>query len=195
MKVIYTTPTLEIPSDDWLGINFGPSKRVMRLIEETYPVISVKWRDGFGLYNVAGGDAFMVPDEDDLLRVEQEHPWVIDVCGQEPLAQFQASYSFMSLCREGQSLNVDRSTYGLKHDAESVCRTYISEGSLIRGALLAGFTLKPLRRGDGYRLNLITDTLYYFLLRVLRTVRDRVESWEPAYDSANDKKNSLCLSH
>ena len=193
MKIIHRKPSHVITSNDWLGINFGPSKQVMRLIEETYPLINVLSHDGFSTYSVGTEGIFMMPDEDDLLRIEQENPWVMDVCGHEHLAQFQASYSFMSLCRKRKTFNVDRTTYGLKHDVESICRTYISEGSFIRGALLAGFTLKPSCNSNGCGLNLITDTMYYYLLRVLKRERDKVELLDPVCDSSNDENEIVCV--
>src|SRR5215211_7352582 len=104
MNVIYSAPTLVIPSDDWLGFtSFGPSKHLMRQIEKEYPVINVLWHGDsrFASYNVSGGDRFEIPAENDLRLLESDYPWVADTWGRTRLAQFQASYCFASICRKG----------------------------------------------------------------------------------------------
>ena len=176
MKDIYSKPSVTISSKDWLGYDLGPSKRVMRQIEETYPSINVLWHDDFHFasYCVANERIFTVPEERDLVQIEREHPWIKDACGRDPLTQFQAAFGFMSLCRKTQRLRRHPTTYGVKHDVESVCGIYISEGSLIRGALLAGFTLTRPRNDESCGLNILADELYYRMIDVLKSARNRV---------------------
>ena len=66
------------------------------------------------------------------------------------------------------------STYGVKYDVEHAFNIYVSEGSLLRAALLAGFELKPVTRGETYRINLHSDDLHSRLIEVIRNAVRRL---------------------
>jgi hypothetical protein len=177
MESICKRPSLTITPCDWLGINLGPSKRVMREIEVAYPRINVLWHDEFSFasYSVAENEPFELPDEEILRLMIRDYPWVENLCGRNQLAQFQAAYSFLSLCRKGKQFS-NRTTYGIKHHVEDVNKIYVSEGAVILAAQFAGFDVEVCDDHGSCRLNLLDDDVYLYMLRVLEKARELIES-------------------
>jgi hypothetical protein len=131
----------------------------------------------FPLYCPEDHDSIWLPDEDDRLRIEDEYPCLKRVCGKDPLGQFQAAFNFLSLCRRRTTVDPVRTTYGLKHDVESVTGIYVSEGSFIRAALLDGYTLRRADKSGSCNLNIDCDDHHYQIVNALSDAI-RTIKWE-----------------
>lgn len=171
MKMFDAKPQLTIPGDEWCLFGSDYRQRATSNSNHRYKFIKANWVDEvrLPLFSISDDDIFAFPEMCDLERVEKENPWLKEMHGSDPLRQLQASYSVLSIARKRKLSAPVRSTYGIKHDVEDVCGFYISEGGLLRAALLAGFNLKPIKATGSCRINLATNLLYFGLLDVLQS--------------------------
>jgi hypothetical protein len=118
----------------------------------------------FTIFGRSDSDVLYLPEQSDFDQIERMYPLAKTPVGHDPLSQFQASYSWLSICKKRGSINKNRTTYAFKHDIEGISDLYISEGSLIRAAILAGFTLAPASNDGGCFTNIAFDGHYCDML-------------------------------
>jgi hypothetical protein len=153
--------------NDWYHACHDLSIRSVRQIHQTYPLIKLLWHDDFNFPLYSTSDDFVILDDGDLERIEQAYPWDGEKGREVQLEELQASFNFLSLCRKRKSWTPIRTTYGFKHDVESVSGIYVREISFVRAASLAGFALKQIGGNGGFHLNVLCDPVYFYLLDVL----------------------------
>jgi hypothetical protein len=177
MRTIFTNASVCIKSDHWLSTCDNVSRVTELKIEQLYPSINVLWQVGFEfpIYSRTENSVFLVPDEKEIERIEQEYAWVKPMVGHNPLGQFQASFNFLSLCRKQKDWTPYSTTYGLKHDVEQVSGIYISEGVFIRAALLAGFALKQAYADGSCKMNFEYDAVHYYMVKVLKDIHRQTD--------------------
>ena len=114
-----------------------------------------------------------VPTQADFVATLAANPWVAQYdcpdCPAIELLQFRTAFSYLSLCRQRQTIYYGRSCYSLKHDCEDATGHYVSERAYIAAAILAGFTTKV--RGPCCFLNLRDDTWEHERIEMLKLAR------------------------
>jgi hypothetical protein len=62
-------------------------------------------------------------------------------------SEIQDCLEWLLTAEKRKSMNVCRSSYGIKHIVEKHCKRYVSNGALIVAAIMAGFNIKQCRAG------------------------------------------------
>ena len=175
-------PSFTLEGEKWCQLCPNIPQGAQRIAATLYPEIKILLHEDFefAIYSVAEDDSFVIPD-DDLNRISEANDWLREPCGENLLGQFQASFSFLSLCRKQDRWTEHSTTYGLKSHVEFLSDLYVSDGAFSRAALLAGFRLKPNRSDGSCRINLEFDAVHFYLLETLANVRRQIatESMAP----------------
>jgi hypothetical protein len=169
MRTLYTNPTMQITPGNWASCRYSMPPRYSRLATELYSNLKILRHD-VPILSTTNDDSFRIAEADDVERVDADHPWVKPMVGENQLGQFQASYSFLALCRKQAHGYGPFTTYGCKYDVEHFTGFYVSDGAFIRAALLAGFMLGPPDKVGSCKLNLQSDAIHNCMVDLLASV-------------------------